>query len=202
MEQAGRDERGELHRLRLRSRRRCGDRPNEEADQTIGSTRFAGLVAAVVLGWSGPGLADDLAKASQNPVGDLISVPFEFSYYGSLPGESSAAVLLAKPVVPFNLGGVNLVNRLIVLFAWVDVDVSAAAVAGAGSCCQSMPWDSSRAIRRAFSARNLVSSSYSFGIEPDCLPENQNLPEYPDTNPRNVGFQCQGFVSEAALTSG
>ena len=73
---------------------------------------------------------------------------------------------------------------------------------GGGSCCQSMPWDASRAIRRAFSARNLVSSSDSFGIEPEWLPENRNLPEYPDTNPRNLGFQSQGFVSEAALTSG
>jgi len=87
-------------------------------------TRFAGLTAAVVLGWSGPGLADDLAKASQNPVGDLISVPFELSYYGGLPAESSAALLLAKPVVPVNLGGVNLVNRLIVPFAWVDANLS------------------------------------------------------------------------------
>ena len=46
-------------------------------------TKLACLTAAVVLGWSGPGLADDLAKASQNPVGDLISVPFELSYYGA-----------------------------------------------------------------------------------------------------------------------
>jgi hypothetical protein len=51
-------------------------------------------------------------------------------------------------------------------------------------------------------ARNLVSPSDSFGIELDGFPENQNLPEHPDTNPRNVGFQRQGFVSEAALTSG
>jgi hypothetical protein len=87
-------------------------------------TRCACLTAAVALGWSGPGLADDLAKASQNPVGDLISVPFELSYYGGLPGDSSASVLLAKPVVPVNLGGVNLVNRLIVPFAWVDANLS------------------------------------------------------------------------------
>jgi len=29
-------------------------------------TKLACLIAAVLLGWSGPGLADDLAKASQN----------------------------------------------------------------------------------------------------------------------------------------
>jgi hypothetical protein len=55
----------------------------------IGLTRFAGLTVAVVLGWSGQGLADDLAKASQNPVGDLISVPFDFSFYGGLPVPAS-----------------------------------------------------------------------------------------------------------------
>ena len=37
---------------------------------------------------------------------------------------------------------------------------------GAVSCRQSMSCDSSRAIRRAFSARSLVSSSDSFDIEP------------------------------------
>jgi len=62
--------------------------------------------------------------------------------------------------------------------------------------------DSSRAIRRAFSARNLVSSSDWFGIELDWLPENLNLPQYPDINPRNVGSQRQAFVSGSALIPG
>ena len=87
-------------------------------------TRLAWVTASVVLGWSGHALADDLAKASQNPVGDLISVPFELSYFGDMPGESSAALLLAKPVYPINLGGVNLVNRFIVPYAWVDANLS------------------------------------------------------------------------------
>ena len=103
-------------------------------------TRFACLTAAVVLGWSGPGLADDLAKASQNPVGDLISVPFELSYFGDMPGDSSATLLLAKPVYPLNLGKINLVNRLIVPFAWVDANLSELDLARRlttrrGSCC-------------------------------------------------------------------
>ncbi len=90
----------------------------------IGLTRLACLTAAVVLSWSSPTFADDLAKASQNPVGDLISVPFELSYFGDMPDDSSATLLLAKPVYPLNLGKVNLVNRLIVPFAWVDANLS------------------------------------------------------------------------------
>ena len=72
-----------------------------------GFTRLAWVTASLVLGWSQHAFADDLAKASQNPVGDLISVPFELSYFGDMPGESSAVLLLAKPVYPINLGGVN-----------------------------------------------------------------------------------------------
>ena len=86
--------------------------------------KLASLVAAFALGWSGQSPADDLAKASQNPVGDLISVPFELSYFGDMPGDSSAALLLVKPVYPVNLGQVNLVNRLIVPYAWVDANLS------------------------------------------------------------------------------
>lgn len=84
----------------------------------------ASLIAGLGLCWAGQALADDLAKASQNPVGDLISVPFELSYFGDLPGDSSATLLLAKPVYPLNLGKVNLVNRLIVPFARVDANLS------------------------------------------------------------------------------
>jgi hypothetical protein len=86
--------------------------------------RPATLIGTLALGWSNQALADDLAKASQNPVGDLISVPLELSHFGDLPGNSSATVLLAKPVYPLNLGKVNLVNRLIVPFAWVDANLS------------------------------------------------------------------------------
>ena len=87
-------------------------------------TRLAWVTASVVLGWSGHAMADDLAKASQNPVGDLISVPLELAHFGGMPGDSSATMLLAKPVYPLNLGKVNLVNRLIVPFAWVDANLS------------------------------------------------------------------------------
>ena len=82
------------------------------------------LAVGLAVGWSGHALADDLAKASQNPVGDLISVPLELSYFGGMPGDSSATLLVAKPVYPVKLGKVNLVNRLIVPYAWVDANLS------------------------------------------------------------------------------
>jgi hypothetical protein len=85
---------------------------------------MAGVVVGLVLAGPVPALADDLAKAAQNPVGDLISVPLELSYFGDMPGDSSAALLVAKPVYPVNLGRVNLVNRLIVPYAWVDANLS------------------------------------------------------------------------------
>jgi hypothetical protein len=60
-------------------------------------------------------MADDLAKASQNPVGDIISVPFEnTTYFGIGPADSNANVMNLKPVYPIKIGSYNLINRLIV----------------------------------------------------------------------------------------
>jgi hypothetical protein len=87
-------------------------------------TEVASLLAALALGGSGSALADDLAKASQNPVGDIMSLPIEVWHYGDMPGNSEATVLIAKPVYPVNFGKVNLVNRLIVPYAWVDANLS------------------------------------------------------------------------------
>ena len=57
---------------------------------------------------------EDLAKASQNPVDDIISLPFEYWHYDGLAGDSTVDVVVAKPVYPVNLGAINLINRLIV----------------------------------------------------------------------------------------
>jgi hypothetical protein len=88
------------------------------------SAKLASLMAALALGGSGSVLSDDLAKASQNPVGDIISLPIELWHYGDMPGDSDATLLIAKPVYPVNIGKVNLVNRLIVPYVWVDANLS------------------------------------------------------------------------------
>ena len=74
---------------------------------------FAGLLSAVT------GLLaneiQDLAETSQNPVGNIISLPFEYNYDFEVgPEEGDVQVLNLKPVYPVNLGKYNLINRLIV----------------------------------------------------------------------------------------
>ena len=57
---------------------------------------------------------EELAKQSQNPLGTIISAPFENNvYFGIGPSDSTAYVLNLKPVYPINLGNLNLINRLI-----------------------------------------------------------------------------------------
>jgi len=57
---------------------------------------------------------EDLAKQSQNPVGDIISVPFENNTSFGV-GQEDAVVntLNLKPVYPVNIGKMNLINRFI-----------------------------------------------------------------------------------------
>ena len=57
---------------------------------------------------------DSLAKQSQNPVGDIISVPFEYNMEFNVgPKDAKVHVLNLKPVYPVNLGNYNLINRFI-----------------------------------------------------------------------------------------
>ena len=58
---------------------------------------------------------EDLAKQSQNPVANMISVPFENNTYFDVgPTEKWANGLFVKPVYPLSLGKLNLINRLII----------------------------------------------------------------------------------------
>ena len=58
--------------------------------------------------------SEDLAKESQNPLGTIISVPFENNFnFGIGPSDATAYMLNMKPVYPINLGGWNLINRFI-----------------------------------------------------------------------------------------
>jgi hypothetical protein len=67
-------------------------------------------------------MADDLAKKSQNPVGNMISLPIEYWHYDGMPNDSTSDMVIAKPVYPVNLGEYNLINRFIVPYIWVDAN--------------------------------------------------------------------------------
>ena len=61
------------------------------------------------------------AKASQNPVANIISLPFEFWYHDGLAdGEADAEMLVVKPVYPVTIGSVNLINRFILPYVGLD----------------------------------------------------------------------------------
>ena len=66
---------------------------------------------------------EDLAKASQNPVGNIISLPIEYWHYDGIADDSRIDAIVAKPVYPVTIGAINLINRLIVPYLWVDVDI-------------------------------------------------------------------------------
>jgi hypothetical protein len=60
----------------------------------------------------------ELAKKSQNPVADIISIPFEFWHYDGEYGEGFVGLL--KPVYPTPVGSLNLINRFLLPYADVD----------------------------------------------------------------------------------
>ena len=57
----------------------------------------------------------DLAKKSQNPIGNMISLPLQNNTYFDVgPGDEWANSLLIQPIYPVNFGKINLINRLII----------------------------------------------------------------------------------------
>lgn len=57
---------------------------------------------------------DDLAKQTQNPVANLISVPLQNNFnFGIGPEDRTQYVLNIQPVIPVNIGDWNLINRTI-----------------------------------------------------------------------------------------
>ena len=57
---------------------------------------------------------EDLAKESQNPIGNIISLPFENNFdFGVGTEDAFVYALNLKPVYPVNLGDLNLINRAI-----------------------------------------------------------------------------------------
>jgi hypothetical protein len=65
---------------------------------------------------------EEMAKKSQNPVANIISVPFENNLYFDVgPSEEVANVLSIKPVIPFGLTEkINLINRFIVPLVYLE----------------------------------------------------------------------------------
>ncbi|MBW2243302.1 MAG: neuromedin U [Deltaproteobacteria bacterium] len=64
---------------------------------------------------------EELAKRSQNPVANMISVPFENSLHFDVgPTDKLANVLTIKPVIPVSLGKFNLINRFIAPVIWLE----------------------------------------------------------------------------------
>ena len=77
---------------------------------------FSLSVLSLTLFFAGSTLAEeDIAKQSQNPLGTIISLPFELnSYSGIGPSDVTGYALTLKPVYPVDLGNWNLINRFIV----------------------------------------------------------------------------------------
>ena len=89
---------------------------------------FVALVA------SGVSLAladEDLAKASQNPIGNMISVPMQNNTYFSVgPSDEWANSFQLQPVYPINFGSVNLINRMIIPFNHLEDQDTTRSVSG------------------------------------------------------------------------
>ncbi len=66
---------------------------------------------------------EDLAKKSQNPVGNIISVPIEYWHYDGMANDSSVDALVIKPVYPLGFEKVTLINRFIVPFLGIDANI-------------------------------------------------------------------------------
>jgi len=62
---------------------------------------------------------DDLRAKVQNPVASMISLPFKNTFDFGAPN-GSAYFLNIQPVIPFTVGPVNFINRVIVPFISVD----------------------------------------------------------------------------------
>ncbi len=65
---------------------------------------------------------EDMAKMSQNPVGNMYSVPIEVWHHDGLgvDEKGGANVIFLRPVVPVTVGKFNLINRFIIPYLGID----------------------------------------------------------------------------------
>jgi len=65
---------------------------------------------------------EELAKMSQNPVGNMYNVPLEYWGHNGLGpnGDGSTNMAILKPAIPVNLGSVNVINRFILPYVVSD----------------------------------------------------------------------------------
>lgn len=87
------------------------------------TTALVTLVFCIFFACSTVSAEDDLAKQSHNPVGNMISLPFEYWHYDCMPNDSSADVVIAKPVHPINQGKYNLINHFMIPYISVDANI-------------------------------------------------------------------------------
>lgn len=73
------------------------------------------LIVFCVTNLSAQSNEGDLAKATQNPVADLYSLPFQNNTtYGNAPHNRAQNILNIQPVIPVGIGSkINLINRII-----------------------------------------------------------------------------------------
>ena len=96
----------------------------DELDNFLKGIGLIALVTAFILKisiltWSGQAAAQSseggLAAASQNPIANLISVPFQNNtLFGLGDGDDTANLLNIQPVIPISLGNWTLINRTII----------------------------------------------------------------------------------------
>lgn len=85
--------------------------------RTLGALfAFALLTGAAVTVWAAGESAEELARKTQNPVADLISVPFQNDFnFGTGPEDKTVWVLNVQPVIPLHLTeSWNLITRVII----------------------------------------------------------------------------------------
>lgn len=86
------------------------------------------LVMVTLLPWPamGAGSDEELAKATQNPIADLISLPIQNNWdFGIGPADAMRYTLNVQPVIPFSLTSTyNLVTRTIVPYIYAEAPVT------------------------------------------------------------------------------
>ncbi len=103
---------------------------------------------------------EDLAKQTQNPVSDLISVPFQNNTsFGIGPNDRTQNVLNIQPVVPFALSeSWNLISRTIVpVVTQPDVRASSGSTSGLGDINASLFFSPSRPSKFIWGAGPVIS---------------------------------------------